>query len=150
VERGEGQLHLRLDAGRPDHLAPAGIPSQVVKQGCLADASLAVHHEGLAGVAADLVYEPVEHGALHPAVDDEDCLTGSFLADHVKREVLVAGLTHQIPWIIVPPVSQSHRFARFISPAPIARLNLGNRDQATSYHADNRQETGSLSVARPG
>jgi hypothetical protein len=47
MQPGEGQLLLRLDAGGAKHSAAGCAPGQVLEQGGLAHARLAVHHEGV-------------------------------------------------------------------------------------------------------
>jgi hypothetical protein len=45
VQPGEGQLHLRLHARRPDQAAPGRPLARVVKQHSLAYTRLTVHHQ---------------------------------------------------------------------------------------------------------
>ena len=60
----EGQLHLRLDPGRPRHPASVRPSGQVVQQRGLADARVAAHHQHPALTGPDRADQPVQHVAL--------------------------------------------------------------------------------------
>jgi hypothetical protein len=64
VEAGEGQLHLRLDAGDLGDATVTGAIDDVVEQGRLADASLAAQHENSTGLFAHRLQELVEDDLL--------------------------------------------------------------------------------------
>ena len=64
VQPGEGQLHLRLHAGRAGHPAPRRAPGQVLQQDGLAHARLPAHYQGPALTTPHAVHEPVQDPAL--------------------------------------------------------------------------------------
>ena len=68
MQPGEGQLHLRLHAGRPRYPASARPFGQVVQQHRLAHARVAAHHQHPALAGPDRVDQPVQHVALAVAV----------------------------------------------------------------------------------
>jgi hypothetical protein len=63
MQSGEGQLHLRMHAGRPCYPASARPFGQVIQQHRLAHAGIAAHHQHPALTGADRVNQPVEHVA---------------------------------------------------------------------------------------
>ena len=67
VQPGEGQLHLRLHAGRALHPAVRRLPGQVIQQSRLAHAGFAVNHQDPALAGPHGLEAPVEHGAFGAA-----------------------------------------------------------------------------------
>jgi hypothetical protein len=62
--RGERELHLGFDPGRPGDPKLARSPDRVLEQRRLADARFAIRHQHAAAPAAHAIQEPVEHLAL--------------------------------------------------------------------------------------
>ena len=60
MERGEGQLHLRLHACDPYQPEVGCRPGRVLQQRALADPSLAADHDDTAAPGTDRMQEPVE------------------------------------------------------------------------------------------
>ncbi len=61
MQPGERQLHLRLDARGPHHLAARRIPGQVVQQRRLAHTRLAGYHQRPALTRPDSINQAVQH-----------------------------------------------------------------------------------------
>jgi hypothetical protein len=53
LQASEGELHLRLDPGRPEHLAPGGESHEVLEQRGCADTGFAPEHPGRAAALWD-------------------------------------------------------------------------------------------------
>jgi hypothetical protein len=62
MQRGEGELHLRLDPHHPRDPAAVRTPGQVVKQSGLAYPRLAPHHQRPARAGADRLDQLIEYG----------------------------------------------------------------------------------------
>ena len=69
VQAGEGELHLGLDARRPDDLASPCSRRHVPQQGGLADARLAAENQHVTLARADTRDKSIEHAALADAVE---------------------------------------------------------------------------------
>ena len=67
VQRGEGQLHLRLDPDRPGHLQVRCFLDRVVQQGCLPGACFAPDDQNRAVSVTRLVEQPVQNFAFVPS-----------------------------------------------------------------------------------
>jgi hypothetical protein len=64
MERGKGQLHLRLHANRAKHQRTRRRLGRVVKQRRLPNPRLPSEHEHAAPPHADAFEQPIEHGTL--------------------------------------------------------------------------------------
>ena len=69
MQTGEGELHLGLDAGRPDDLASLCSCRQVPQEGGLTDARLAAENQHVTLTGADTRDKAIEHAALADAVE---------------------------------------------------------------------------------
>jgi hypothetical protein len=67
VQRGEGQLHLRLDPDRPGHLQVRCLPDRVVQQGRLPGARFAPDDQYRAVSVTRLVEQPAQDLAFVPS-----------------------------------------------------------------------------------
>jgi hypothetical protein len=67
VQRGERQLHLRLDTGGAPHAAFRRLPGQVLQQRCLADTRFAMHDQCPALTCANSLNEPVKRATFGAA-----------------------------------------------------------------------------------
>jgi hypothetical protein len=76
MERGEGQLHLRLHARDPDQPQVRGRPGHVVQQRALADPGLTADHDDAAPPRAELMQEPVEQLAFSLPVQERQGRAG--------------------------------------------------------------------------
>ena len=90
MQPGEGQLHLRLDAGGAYHTAAGRLLDEVVQQRRLAHARLAPQHQGPALARADRFDEPVEHVALAAPAPE---LTGASLHEGMRRHLPATDVT---------------------------------------------------------
>ena len=90
VQAGEGQLHLRLDAGGAHHPAARRLLDQVLQQRRLAHARLAPQHQRPALARADRFDEAVEHVALAATAPE---LTGASLREGMRSHLPAADVT---------------------------------------------------------
>ena len=69
LSRGEGDLHLRVDADGPGEPERAGGLDRVLEQGGLADARFAMEHQHPPASAADAGQQPVQRLAFTPPTE---------------------------------------------------------------------------------
>jgi hypothetical protein len=71
LQRGEGQLDLRLHADGPSDTKPGGRADGVVDERRLADARLAAHHQHAAATAARVAQQSIQHITFATTADQQ-------------------------------------------------------------------------------
>jgi hypothetical protein len=95
MQTGEGQLHLRLDARRPDNPTSLGGCGQLQKECSLAATRLAAKNQHLTMTPAHVRNELTQHAALARAVEklwrSPRCYEHAVTNDAIRRAKLAPG-----------------------------------------------------------
>src|SRR5262249_23754452 len=118
VETGEGELHLRLDAGRPCDPTSARRRRQVAEEGGLADACFAAEHQHMALAREHARDELVEDTPLIYAIEQAGYSFGP--VEHTTRIMSSGRLVGQ-------PRGANHAFAGYRTAGRPSTVLVGSR-----------------------